>query len=105
MTETLADKLAEFGTATHNELFDTEYNGGEWMVSHVETHETLADWEASSIGWQERSPMVRGKIAGFPFLAWNRMQALKGMPRDHVSVIDFGDIRIALPGTFLADYL
>lgn len=94
MTNT--EKLAAFAAATNNELFDAEYNGGEWMVEAVETHETLDQWIDSAKNWNERSAMQRGEIAGFPFLAWAKCQAVKGQPRRSMSVIDFGDVRFAI---------
>lgn len=92
----MTEKLAAFAAATNNELFDAEYNGGEWMVEAVETHETLEMWEESSKGWNERSAMKAGEIAGFPYRAWKQVQAVKGQPRRAMSVIDFGDVRYAI---------
>lgn len=96
------EQLQAFAAATNNEIFDAEYNGGEWMTRHVETHETLDQFEESSQHWAERSSVQRGEIAGCKFLAWAKAQAVKGQPRDAMSVVDFGDIRIALPGTDLS---
>lgn len=98
----ILEKLAVFAAATNNEIFDAEYNGGEWMTRHVETHETLEQFEESSRYWNERSNVQRGEIAGFKFLSWANAQAAKGQPRDSISVVDFGDVRIALPGTDLS---
>lgn len=97
--------LAAFGSATNNEIFDPEYKGGEWMTRHVETHETLAHFEEACQHWNERSSVQRGEIAGFKFLAWANAQAVKGQPREAMSVVDFGEIRIALPGTDLTYFL
>jgi hypothetical protein len=94
--------LIKFAAATNNELFDPDYKSGEWMCEAVETHETLSDWEESSQGWNERSAMKTGEIAGFPFRAWKTAQPKKGMARQSMSVVDFGDTRIALPGTDLS---
>ncbi len=93
---TMTEKLAAFAAATNNELFDADYKGGEWMVEAVETHETLEQWEESSKGWNERSAMKTGEIAGFPFRAWKQVQAVKGQARRAMSVIDFGDVRYAI---------
>lgn len=95
------EKLKKFAAATNNELFDPEYKGGEWMVEAVETSETLDQWEESSNGWNERSAMKTGEIGGFPFRAWKSAQAVKGQPRQAMSVVDLGDVRIVLPGTDL----
>lgn len=94
--------LQVFAAATHNELFDADYNGGEWMVEFVETQETLEQFEESSKLWNERSSMTSGTIGGFPFRAWKSAQAAKGHARQSMSVVDLGDVRIALPGTNLA---
>jgi len=98
------ENFAKFAAATNNELFDAEYKNGEWMCDFVETAETLSQWEESSKGWNERSAMISGEIAGFPFRAWKSAQAVKGQSRQAISVIDFGDIRVVLPGTNL-DFL
>ena len=91
--------IEKFAAATNNELFN-----GEWMVEAVETHETLEQFEASSAGWNERTAMQSGEIGGFPFRSWKRAQAVAGQPRQSMSVVDLGDIRIALPGTDLANF-
>ena len=95
------ENLKKFAAATNNELFDADYKGGEWMVEFVETHETLKEFEESSNGWNERTAMKTGEIAGFKFCAWKTVQAAKGQPRQSMSVIDLGGFRIALPGTDL----
>ncbi len=99
---TATANLAAFAAATNNELFDADYGDGEWMVEFVETHETLQQFEESSKSWNERTAMKTGEIAGFPFRAWKSAQAMKGQPRQSMSVIDLGDVRIALPGTDLS---
>lgn len=98
-------QLIAFGTATNSEIYDPEYKGGEWMTRNVETHETLEQFEESSRQWAERSAVTRGEIGGFKFLAWSKAQAVKGQAREAMSVVDFGDIRIALPGTDLTYFL
>ncbi len=98
----MTENLKRFAAATNNELFDADYNGGgEWMVEALETHETLEQFEESSKGWNERTAMKAGEIAGFPFRSWKSAQAVKGQPRQSMSVIDLGGVRIALPGTDL----
>ena len=97
----MTENLKKFAAATNNELLDAEYKGGEWMCEHVETQETLEQWEESSNGWNERTAMKSGEIAGFPFRAWKSAQAVKGQPRQSMSVVDLGDVRIVLPGTYL----
>lgn len=95
------ENLKKFAAATNNELFDSDYKGGEWMAEAVETHETLEQFEESSKGWNERTAMNTGEICGFPFRAWKSAQAVKGQPRQSMSVVDLGDVRIVLPGTDL----
>lgn len=97
----MTNALNTFAAATKNELFDPEYRGGEWMVEAVETQDTLADFEAAQTSWAERTKMQTGEIAGFKFVAWAKVQARRGQPRQSMSVIDLGDKRIALPGTDL----
>ena len=98
----MTENLKKFAAATNNELFDADYKGGEWMTDAVETQETLEQWEESSNGWNERTAMKTGEIAGFPFRAWKSAQAAKGQPRQSMSVVDLGDVRIVLPGTDLS---
>ena len=98
------EALKKFAAATNNEHFDADYGDGEWMVEVVETQETLAQWEESSRTWNERTPMQSGEISGFPFRAWKSAQAAKGQPRQAMSVVDLGDVRIALPGTNLKNF-
>ncbi len=98
------DNLNKFAAATNNELFDADYNNGEWMVNFVETQETLEQFEQGSANWNESSVLKTGEIAGFPFRAWKNTQAQKGQPRQAMSIIDLGDRRIALPGTDLTNF-
>ncbi len=97
--------VKKFAEATNNELFDTDHRFQEWMVEFVETFETLEQFEDSSKHWNERTAMKTGEIAGFQFRAWKTAQAVKGQPRQSMSVVDLGDVRIALPGTDLTMFL
>lgn len=90
------DNLIKFAAATKNELFDPEYNGGEWMVGAVETHETIEQFIESSNKWASCTKDKFGEIAGFKFVAWSEVQVAKGKQRRALSVIDFGDVRFAL---------
>lgn len=96
----MTEKLAAFSAATNNELFDVDLQKDGtpygWQVEAVETHETLEMWEESSKGWNERSAMKSGEIAGFPFRTWAKCQAVKGQQRRSMSVVDFGDVRFAI---------
>ena len=93
----ITTNIEKFAAATNNDLFD-----GEWLVEAVDTFETLDMWIDSSSKWAECSPLKRGEIAGFPFLAWSKTQLHKGRPRQPVSVVDFGEMRVALVGTDLS---
>lgn len=96
--------LNAIAAATNNEIYDPEWRGGQWMVEAVETHETIDDFIASSDEWNERSAkMNRGTIAGFPFVSWANVQARRGDQRRALSVIDIGNVRIAI-NTDLTDF-
>lgn len=90
------DNLIKFAAATKNELFDPEYNGGEWMIGAVETRETIDQFIESSNKWASCTKDKFGEIAGFKFVAWSEVQVAKGKQRRALSVIDFGDVRFAL---------
>ncbi len=93
---TITQQLAAFAAATNNELFDAEYNGGEWMIEAVETRETIENFVDSSNGYNSCTKDKFGEIAGFKFVAWSEVQPRKGDQRRALSVIDFGDVRFAL---------
>jgi hypothetical protein len=101
----MTENLKKFAAATNGELFDADYKGGEWMCEAVETQETLEQWEESSNGWNERTATKSGEIVGFPFRAWKSAQAVKGQPRQSMSVVDLGDVRIVLHGTDLTYFV
>ena len=86
--------------ATGNDLVD---GAGEWMVGATETHDTLEQFVEASQDWAEATVGLRGEIAGFPFVAWAEVQVAPGQPRKTVSVVDLGDVRIALD-VDLTDY-
>jgi hypothetical protein len=88
-----AEKLIKFAEATGYDLYDHEYG---WMVKVVETHDTIKDFVDASHGWAECSSMRTGEIAGFEFVAWESVQVAKGQPRRSLSVVDFGDVRVAM---------
>lgn len=89
-------QLQAFAAATNNELFDADYNGGEWMIEAVETHETIDHFVEASNGYNECTREKFGEIAGFKFVAFNKVQLCKGDQRRQLSVIDFGAVRYAL---------
>lgn len=93
---TMTEKLAAFAAATNNELFDADYNGGEWMVEAVETSETIENFVEASNSYNECTREKFGEIAGFKFAAFSRVQLRKGDQRRALSVVDFGDVRVAI---------
>jgi len=90
---TMTEKLAAFATATQNELFDAEYG---WMTEAVETRETIEDFLEASHSYNECTREKFGEIAGMKFVAFSKVQPRKGDQRRALSVIDFGDLRIAI---------
>jgi hypothetical protein len=90
------EQLKALCKATDGEVYDVDYKDGEWMYRAVETHETLDMFLNSSKAWAEKSKPESGIIAGLPYVCWEVMQAIKGQPRDSLSVIDFGDFRVAV---------
>lgn len=90
------DKLRALSNATGGDVYDVNYKGGEWMYHAVETFETIEMFLDSSKGWAERTKAQSGEIAGLPFVCWESMQVKKGQQRDSLSVIDFGDVRVAV---------
>lgn len=94
--ENIAESLKKFAVATNNEFFDADYKSGEWMVEATQTAETLEQFAESAQTWSIRSNMKRGEVAGFPFIAWSKVQMRKGDERRAVSVIDFGGVRFAI---------
>lgn len=81
---------------TGGDVYDVNYKSGEWMYRTVETHETLEMFIDSSKGWVEKTKTQSGDIAGLPYVCWEAMQIKKGQQRDSLSVIDFGDVRVAV---------
>lgn len=81
---------------TSGNLFDADWEGGQWMARAVETHETIEQFIQSSKSWKESTAAVRGTIAGMPCVTWKQMQAVAGQQRDSLTVIDFGDVRMAV---------
>lgn len=90
------EKLRALSDATGGDVYDADYKDGEWMYRAVETFETIELFLASSKGWAERSKAQQGAIAGLPYICWEEMQAYKGQQRGSLSVIDFGDVRVAV---------
>ena len=94
MTKTEA--LQAIHSATGGDLFDANWEGGSWMVAAVETADTLSDHEAASSNWAKCGEITRGTIAGLPFVCFGEVQARAGDVRRELSVIDLGDVRVAV---------
>lgn len=90
----MQDKINALNSAANGDLYDAEYGG--WMVDATETHETIEQFIESSQGWAEATAEQYGEIAGFKFVSWSEVQAAKGQPRRALSVVDLGDVRLAL---------
>lgn len=89
--------LEKFIEATGDAIYDPFWDkSAPWMVDAVETQETLEQFIESSHQWNERSGYQRGDINGVPFIYWSRVQINKGDSRRELSLVDFGDRRIAL---------
>ena len=88
--------LEKFAEATNNELFDADPRFNEWMVSAVETYETIDDFVAATEKYNSCTKDKFGEIAGFKFVAYSEVQVRKGDTRRQLSVIDFGDVRYAI---------
>lgn len=98
-----SEKLKALSVATKGEVYDHEYNGGEWMYRAVQTAETIDQFVESSKNWKECTAPKFGEIAGMKFVVWTSMQASKGQQRGSLSVVDFGDHRMAI-STDLTNY-
>lgn len=88
-------------------VFEDEiyHRGDGWMIDEpVITAETLDDFISQSQNWNERSPLIRGKVGDFTTICWQHAQPRKGMQRGGMTVIDDGDCRVVLVGTSLEDY-
>ena len=102
MTQITDTQIAEINAATNGALYDAEF--GWFSGEPVHTAETLADFEAAVDGYKECTLPTRGTIAGFPYLAYRTVQPRRHDTRHSLSVIDLGDVRIAIREN-LADYL
>lgn len=99
-----ANQAKALSEATRGFVFDHEYKGGEWMFRAVETAETIEQYVESSTQWSVRCAPHFGEIAGMKFVSWRNMQGRPGQPRASLTVLDFGDHRVAIHDCDLADY-
>ena len=102
MTKVTEEQLNKFAEATDNELYDIEHG---WMTGKAEeTADTLAAFEEASRDYNERTSPKHGEVAGFKYIAFEKVQVRKGDRRSSWTVIDFGDARIAIDDD-ITDYL
>lgn len=76
------------------DLYDEEYGG--WMCQAVETADTLDDFDRATNSYMQCGNPERGTLAGFAFVHYGVVQVAKGQQRRSLSVIDLGDVRVAL---------
>lgn len=102
------EAIKKFTEVTEDEIYDADFaeynNGNPWMVEAVETQETIEEFIDSSKTWNESSQPEHGEINGLKFVYFSRVQASKGDRRRNLSVIDFGDKRIALEDVDLTNF-
>ena len=103
MTQLSLEQIIAFAEATKNDLIDPDYKDGEWLVEAVETAETIQNFIDASKHYAECSAPKLGSVAGFNFAAFSKVQVRKGDVRRSLSVIDFGNIRLAIDAD-LTDY-
>jgi hypothetical protein len=105
---TPSNNIDKFTEATGDDIYDADFaehnNGNPWMVEATETKESIEDFIASSKTWNESSKPELGEINGLPFVFFPNLQVAKGDKRISLSVVDFGDIRVALQNTDLTEF-
>lgn len=92
----IKSQLEALSIETSGDIYDHEYDGGTWMLEAVQTTETIENFVESSKNYNECSAMMRGTVAGLPFVVWKTVQVRKGDARRSVAVIDFGDTRFVI---------
>lgn len=102
MTQITETQIALINAATGGALYDAEF--GWFSGEPVHTAETMAEFEAAVNGYKESTLPTRGTIAGFPYVAYRTVQPRRHDMRHSLSVIDLGDVRIAIREN-LVDYL
>ncbi|MFN3961352.1 MAG: hypothetical protein ACK4NQ_00065 [Fimbriimonadaceae bacterium] len=67
------------------------------MAEAVETHETIDDFIDAAFDWREWDRTLdKGTVGGCAFVHFGRVQALRGQDRSPLTVVDLGDVRVAL---------
>ena len=87
------EKFAAVSKATFGNCI---FSDGQWLIEAVETQETLNNYNDSRLTWNECAGRLEGEVAGFKFLGWSKIQPKKGDPRRSLTIVDFGDVRVAL---------
>lgn len=88
--------LAKIAEASGGDLYDADWEGGQWMVEAVITQDSLEDFVEAAKNYHEKSTAEFGTIGGFSFVAFEEVRARKGDQRRPLSVIDFGYARVAV---------
>jgi len=104
MITDLQQALAKISEATGGDLYDANWQGGSWLCHAVKTDETLENYETAAANYAECGRVMRGELAGFPFVYFGVVQPFKGHQRRELSVIDLGEARFALDAD-LTDYV
>ena len=86
--------LEQLDKATNSEVYDLEY--GDFVYPTVETRDTLEDFRNNSDAWAERGKFFYGSLDNFGYIGWDSAQPRKGDQRDPITIIDLGEIRIAI---------
>jgi len=94
MTTITTEQIDAINAATNGALYDDEV--GWFSGEPVLTADTLAEFELAVNSYNECTLPNRGTIAGFPYVAYRTVQPRRHDTRTSLSVIDLGDVRIAL---------
>jgi len=94
MTTITTEQIEAISSATNGALYDEELG---WFCGEpVLTTDTLVEFEIAVKNYNEFTLPTRGTIGGFPYLAYRTVQPRRHDTRTSLSVIDLGDVRIAL---------
>ena len=94
MTKTEA--LQALHDTTGGDLYDANWQGGSWMHTATETADTLDQFVAASERWNEVGCVRECRVAGLRAVYFGEVQARKGDTRRELTVIDLGDVRVAV---------
>lgn len=90
------EALQALHDATGGDLYDAVWEGGQWMHEATETADTLDQFVAASKAWNEVGCVRECRVAGLRALYFGEVQARKGDTRRELTVIDLGDVRVAV---------